>query len=198
VGLLGDSLLDPLSYLMASEAAAGLSAQGGKKVNDVSLSNGEYEQFKEASFDPYVAVRDAYAQFRNRQIKDEGCGARFEVCRQQEPGGEYQEGLTASIGAGEPEVAAAENDQSGGEIGETAGGERFIVRVGVYVDPLNVQRQRDRLLRTGMAVDVVRYDRESYTLFGVEVPVGGGFAAAKLAEAELVQAGFPETVVVSH
>ena len=41
-----------------------LSVQTGKYVNRTSLQIGEYEELKKASLDPYVAMRDAYIQYR--------------------------------------------------------------------------------------------------------------------------------------
>ena len=38
-------------------------------VNNTSLRIGEYEALKEASLDPYIAMRDAYYQFRLSQIE---------------------------------------------------------------------------------------------------------------------------------
>jgi phospholipid-binding lipoprotein MlaA len=38
-------------------------------TNNVSLRIGEYEALKEASLDPYVAMRDAYFQYRLNQIE---------------------------------------------------------------------------------------------------------------------------------
>ena len=42
------------------------------KVNDVSLRIGDYESLKEAAIDPYVAIRDAYVQYRLNKVKDKG------------------------------------------------------------------------------------------------------------------------------
>jgi len=72
VGLVGDSFLNPLSYLAASDLGAGAGAYGGREVNSTSLTLGDYEDFKEASFDPYLAVRDAYQQYRRNKIVDAG------------------------------------------------------------------------------------------------------------------------------
>lgn len=38
----------------------------GKELNNLSLHLGEYEQFKELSFDPYVAIRNGYFQYRKQ------------------------------------------------------------------------------------------------------------------------------------
>ena len=38
-------------------------------VNNTSVRIGEYEALKEASLDPYVAMRDAYYQYRRNQIE---------------------------------------------------------------------------------------------------------------------------------
>lgn len=72
VGLVGDSFLNPLSYVMASDFGAGAGAYGGREVNNTSLTLGDYEDFKEAAFDPYLAVRDAYQQYRRNKVIDAG------------------------------------------------------------------------------------------------------------------------------
>ncbi len=41
-------------------------------MNDTSLSIGDYESLKEAAIDPYVAIRDAYVQYRHKKVKDRG------------------------------------------------------------------------------------------------------------------------------
>jgi len=55
-GWVVDAALNPLTYL----PGVGLVSQ----VNRTSLTLGEYEDFKKASLDPYVAMRDAYNQHR--------------------------------------------------------------------------------------------------------------------------------------
>jgi phospholipid-binding lipoprotein MlaA len=37
-------------------------------VNASSLSIGDYESLKEAAIDPYVAIRDAYVQYRLKKV----------------------------------------------------------------------------------------------------------------------------------
>ena len=41
-----------------------------ERVNNTSLTLGEYEDLKEAALDPYVALRDAYHQFREQKVKE--------------------------------------------------------------------------------------------------------------------------------
>ncbi len=72
VGAAGDSLVNPLSRLMAQDPRAGAAAYSGRTVNNVSLRLGEYERFTAAAFDPYIAVRDAYWQHRRSIIRDRG------------------------------------------------------------------------------------------------------------------------------
>ena len=43
-----------------------------EKVNDTSLRIGDYESLKEAAIDPYVAIRDAYVQYRLNKVKEKG------------------------------------------------------------------------------------------------------------------------------
>jgi len=66
-GHAGDLFLDPLSYVRPPEAAIGLNAY--KRENDLSLRIGEYEDLTGAALDPYVAVRDAYAQHRAGMVR---------------------------------------------------------------------------------------------------------------------------------
>jgi phospholipid-binding lipoprotein MlaA len=40
-----------------------------EEVNDTSLRIGDYEFIKEAAIDPYVALRDAYAQYRQKKVE---------------------------------------------------------------------------------------------------------------------------------
>ncbi|MBI4632316.1 MAG: VacJ family lipoprotein [Deltaproteobacteria bacterium] len=67
VGLVGDFFLHPFTYLTpAWETTVGI--RGYEKVNATSLSIGDYESLKEAAIDPYVAIRDAYVQYRLKKI----------------------------------------------------------------------------------------------------------------------------------
>ncbi len=68
VGFGGDQLLNPTNYVKPVEVSIGLS--GTKITNESSFRIGEYEAFKSAAVDPYVAMRQAYIQYRARQIKE--------------------------------------------------------------------------------------------------------------------------------
>ena len=70
VGLVGDLLLQPFTYLNPWELWLGIRAY--EKVNQTSLSIGDYESLKEAAIDPYVAFRDAYVQYRLKKVQDRG------------------------------------------------------------------------------------------------------------------------------
>jgi phospholipid-binding lipoprotein MlaA len=71
-GLAGDYFLDPITYLgLNGEAEEGLALKTGDTINRTSLSLGDYEDFKRATFDPYSALRDAYFQRRRAKIRDE-------------------------------------------------------------------------------------------------------------------------------
>ncbi|MEJ2642055.1 MAG: VacJ family lipoprotein, partial [Desulfosarcinaceae bacterium] len=60
VGLLGDLLATPATYLLSTERSLALTA--GERVNTLSFHIGDYESFKDMAFDPYSAFRDAYLQ----------------------------------------------------------------------------------------------------------------------------------------
>jgi phospholipid-binding lipoprotein MlaA len=68
VGLVGDGYLDPISYLPTWPEVIAVDAY--KQENDVSLRLGEYEDFKESSIDPYVAIRNAYYQHRKSKLEE--------------------------------------------------------------------------------------------------------------------------------
>ncbi len=68
VGMVGDMFLNPTFYVDHTETVIGIS--GVKYVNESSFHIGEYEAFKSESLDPYVAMRDIYIQYRNKQIQE--------------------------------------------------------------------------------------------------------------------------------
>jgi len=70
IGLAGDFFLSPVSYLAMSDFGAGVAVEAGREVNNTSLALGDYEDFKESAIDPYVALRDAYRQYRQKKIRD--------------------------------------------------------------------------------------------------------------------------------
>jgi phospholipid-binding lipoprotein MlaA len=70
VGMVGDEFLNPTRYITPEELSIGVSATS--TVNSGSFHLGDYETLKAASVDPYVAMREAYVQYRHKQIKGEG------------------------------------------------------------------------------------------------------------------------------
>jgi phospholipid-binding lipoprotein MlaA len=67
VGIAGDYFLYPVSYI--NPWYDWLAVRAYEEVNDASLSIGDYESLKEAAIDPYVAVRDAYHQYRQKKVE---------------------------------------------------------------------------------------------------------------------------------
>lgn len=69
LGLAGDYFLNPVSYLgFNHESNEALAVKALETTNKTSLSIGDYEDFKKATFDPYSALRDAYFQQRRAKI----------------------------------------------------------------------------------------------------------------------------------
>ncbi len=66
VGMVGDGFLNPFSYLNDWYESAGV--RSFDMINDTSFRIGDYETLKKAAFDPYVAVRDAYVQYRFSRV----------------------------------------------------------------------------------------------------------------------------------
>ena len=68
VGIAGDYFLYPVSYI--TPWYDWLAVRSYEEVNDTSLRIGDYEFIKEASIDPYVALRDAYSQYRQKKVEE--------------------------------------------------------------------------------------------------------------------------------
>ncbi len=73
VGMLGDAFLDPVRYVEPDAASIGISMID--TVNSTSFRLGEYESLKAATVDPYIAMRDAYTQYRKKQIHGDASGS---------------------------------------------------------------------------------------------------------------------------
>jgi len=72
LGYAVDVSLDPRTYLAFYFATFSYANTGGwvlDKVNEASLSLGEYEDLKKAALDPYIALREAYHQHRQSKIR---------------------------------------------------------------------------------------------------------------------------------
>lgn len=67
VGFVGDSFLNPVNYLVP-QTKYNLAVKGGDRINETSLSIGDYEDLKRSALDPYVSMRDAYYQYRKKEI----------------------------------------------------------------------------------------------------------------------------------
>lgn len=67
IGKAGDYFLYLDSYISPWYVSLGI--RGYEEVNATSLAIGDYESLKEAALDPYVALRDAYVQHRQKGIR---------------------------------------------------------------------------------------------------------------------------------
>ncbi len=72
LGFVVDLSFDPRTYLAFYISAVSYANTGGwvfDKINEASLTLGEYEELKRAALDPYIALREAYHQYRESKIK---------------------------------------------------------------------------------------------------------------------------------
>lgn len=69
VGLIADTFLDPIWWLV-EDFRTRVYIRAYETVNATSLRIGDYEALTEAALDPYVAIRDAYIQYRNKLIEE--------------------------------------------------------------------------------------------------------------------------------
>ena len=67
LGMAGDAFLNPVRYVQPCGVSIGLSATRG--INEGSFHVGEYEEFKAASLEPYIAMREGYIQYRQESVK---------------------------------------------------------------------------------------------------------------------------------
>ena len=70
VEIAGEYFLYPISYI--NPWYAWLGVRSYEVVNDASLRIGDYESLKEAAIDPYVALRNAYIQYRQKKVRGQG------------------------------------------------------------------------------------------------------------------------------
>jgi phospholipid-binding lipoprotein MlaA len=71
IGLLGDLVLDPITYLMFISPFLSTGVSSYNTLNDVSIDKGDtYEGLVEQAIDPYIAVQDAYTQNRAKKIRE--------------------------------------------------------------------------------------------------------------------------------
>lgn len=68
VGKFGDAYLTPISYIKPFDAY--LAVRGEETVNGLSFRIGDYEALKDAAVDPYLAMRDAYLQYRKKAVDE--------------------------------------------------------------------------------------------------------------------------------
>ena len=69
VGMVVDFFLDPLSYIIP-DFITQAEVKAGEVTNYTSMHIGEYEDLKKSALDPYIAVRDAYIQNRQKKIRE--------------------------------------------------------------------------------------------------------------------------------
>ena len=67
LGMVGDIFLNPVRYVRPRETSIIISATKG--INQSSFHIQEYEDFKAAFLEPYVAIRESYIQYREEQIQ---------------------------------------------------------------------------------------------------------------------------------
>jgi len=64
----GDLFLNPVNYLRPVYVPYAVEVH--RTINETSLHIGDYESLKQAALDPYVAIRDAYVQNRNKKVNE--------------------------------------------------------------------------------------------------------------------------------
>ncbi len=69
VGKVGDTLLDPLYWLVPGTPPS-VALRAGEAVNDTTFRIGDYEAIKDASLDVYVAIRNGFIQNRQKLINE--------------------------------------------------------------------------------------------------------------------------------
>jgi len=183
IGMAGDFFLSPVSYLAMSDAGAGMAVEAGREVNNTSLTLGDYEDFKESAIDPYVSLRDAYRQYRQKKIRDVAVGSDSVYIS-------LSDRIEKTYAQNMPEPVSQELDSAPVLVDD------FFVQVGTSADAEQVLAMRQKLLAMDTEAVVKVYDREGYNFYVLQVPVGHKFEMAKQEEQRLCAAGFSEARVV--
>jgi len=192
VGMAGDSFLDPVTYMTSSDWKALLAVHAVRKVNYISLNIGEYEQFKEAAFDPYTAMKEFYTKNRRQKIKNK---ITRDAGGDNNPLGDYRH-IATNKNKTRLEIDGL--DSSKARPGAVRVKDEFFVQVGVFWRSDGMRDLNQRLTAMGRKTVVVTYNRGDYSFYGLQVPAGSNFMAAKTIELQLTAAGFHDTMVVSH
>lgn len=69
LGTIVDIFLDPLTFIVPNWVMK-TELKASEITNHTSIHLGEYEDLKKSALDPYVALRDAYVQNREKKIKE--------------------------------------------------------------------------------------------------------------------------------
>ncbi len=69
IGRVGDAFLNPL-FLVGIPTPVSLGIAVHERVNSTSLSLGDYERLTDSALDPYLSIRNAYFQNREKRIQD--------------------------------------------------------------------------------------------------------------------------------
>ncbi len=185
VGMAGDSFFDPVTYMISSDWKALLAVHAVRKVNYISLNIGEYEQFKEAAFDPYTAMKEFYTKNRRQKIKNKIS--------------HHVDSTDHNISGVSHERPMLESpDFSKARAGVVHVRDKFFVQVGVFWRHDGMRDLNRRLTAMGCKTVVVIYNRGDYKFYGLQIPAGRDFMAAKTMELRLTAAGFHDTMVVTH
>ncbi|MEE8574557.1 MAG: VacJ family lipoprotein [Thermodesulfobacteriota bacterium] len=70
LGLIGDTPLDPVTYLTPQDRWISTPTKVYDKLNNLSLQIGLYEGIKQDALDPYTYIRDAYHQYREKLVSE--------------------------------------------------------------------------------------------------------------------------------
>ncbi len=169
VGLVGDAYFDPFRY-MISDGEAVVAIHAARWMNYTSLNIGDYEQFKDASFDPYVAMREYYTKNRRKKINNR-----------------IHNGGGASYVIGENAALLEQQDT-----------QQYYVQVGVFFDLDSMGDFSNKLVSMGRQTVVATHKRDDYAFYGLEVPAGTSAEEAHQVEQKLVLGGFAEAKVLRH
>lgn len=182
VGLAGDFFLSPVSYLAMSDAGAGMAVEAGKEVNNTSLTLGDYENFKESAIDPYVALRDAYRQYRQKKIRDVAVGSdSMYISSSGKVGKTYAQDM--------PGQSPSEVDSA------PPPADDYFIQAGTSLDHEKALHMREALLAMNKEPVVKEYGRGGDKYYVLEVPAGKKFALARQEAQRLRAAGFREARV---
>ncbi len=194
-GLMGDGYLNPFSRLLLADSRVGVAAHGLRTVNTVSLHLGEYERLVDSAFDPYLAVRDAYWQYRSNQLGGPRRDSVVPAMFSEAPRPKINETVVDSpdfeprVEEGPAAPAMGQELNVAPRLPADCPADHYFVHAGAFQDYYELRQHLRTLGEEAPGACLVIHQRDGYQFYGLMIPAGDQFEIAKEREQQLAGRG---------